>query len=242
VLQAVGCTVRLGPAEAPAETENDRLIKMVHNFVRKQSVFYGAIRSSALERATGLYVHITRIQDEIEAELRAVDDTLFEQMVFPERALFPLRWILQNAIRVYAQHDPDAQAVVREKVLHVLFPREVAQRVERRWFEGRVDDIRDARRDERLDLAEQLAERVIAENYQEIMAFYAATLRDYFTAQHISPEAFEWLLEGVTDSRNAIVTAPPDVDPASVWADDEFVIDVERGQAVAMRAADAVSS
>jgi hypothetical protein len=236
ILQATGCTVRLGPADAYAETEIDRLIKMARNLVRQQAVFYGETRGSALERATGLYVHMTRIQQDIESELRGYDDATFEHTVFPERVLFPLRWILQNAIRFYAHEDPRAKAMVRGRVLRVMFSAETADAVEREWFgEDKVRVVREAHPDNRLDVAERIAEEIIAAHYPEIMAFYQATLRDFFRRCHVCPEHYEWLLTGMTSSRNAMVDKPPAADPTEVWAGEEFVIDVARGQVVSMR-------
>jgi hypothetical protein len=236
ILQATGCTVRLGSATAYAETEVDRLLKMARNLAQRQAVFYGETRGSALERATGLYVHMTRIQQDIESELRGYDDSTFEQVVFPERVLFPLRWILQNAVRFYAHEAPQAKSMVRERVLGVMFSAEAAARVERDWFgPEQVRAVREAHSDDRLDLAERIAEKIIAEHYAEIMTFYQATLRDFFDRWHVAREHYEWLLADVTQSRNAIVEKPPAVDPTEVWAGDEFVIDVARGQVVSMR-------
>ena len=234
VLQAVGCTVRLGPAGVFAETETDRLIKMVRNFVRRQSVFYGETRSAAFERATGLYLHMTRIQGEIERELRSLDDDVFAHTVFPERVLFPLRWILQNAVRYYA-HGHAERGIVRERVLRVMFPGS-AERIERHNLdEATVRAVVEAPFAAKQDLAERVAERIIEAHYPEIMAFYGTTLRSFFDAYDISAESYEWLLDGVAGSLNALVERPPAVDPAAVWDSPEFDIDVERGQVTRMR-------
>jgi Glycosyltransferase like family 2 len=236
VLQAVGAVVRLGPAEAMAQTEIDRLIKMVRNLVGDQAVFYGNIRSTALERASGLYVHMTRIQGDIEEEVRGYDDEAFATTVFPERILFLLRWLLQNAMRFYAHEEDEARRIVADRVLAPMFG-ENAAGVERDWFAaGRLDALREAGADERLDVAERLAERFIAENYPALMRLYARTLRDFFDRQHVAAQHYEWLFDGLETSPNAIVVGPRDVDPAAVWDGDEFVIDVARGQVLSMRA------
>jgi hypothetical protein len=234
VLQAVGSTVRLGPAGVFAETETDRLIKMVRNFRHRQSVFYGETRDVALERATGLYVHMTRIQDDIEREMRAYDDSMFEETAFPERVLFPLRWMFQNAFRFYA-HGPRERRIIRERVLGLIFPRDVADMIERDVLtQEALLELAQAPYAEKQVLAERLAESVIRDHYPAIMAFYARTLRDFFAAEHVAPECYEWLLDGMTESRNALAEEPEAVDPADVWSGSEFEIDLARGQVVRM--------
>jgi hypothetical protein len=236
VLQAVGAVVRLGPAEAMAQTEIDRLIKMVRNLVGDQAVFYGNIRSTALERASGLYVHMTRIQGDIEEEVRGYDDDAFRSTVFPERILFLLRWLLQNTMRFYAHEEDEARRIVADRVLAPMFGEKAAV-IERDWFAaGRLDAVRAAGADERLDVAERLAERFIAANYPALMRLYAAVLRDFFDRHHVAAQHYEWLFDGLEASPNAIVVRPRDVDPAAVWDGDEFVIDVARGQVLSMRA------
>lgn len=237
VLQSVGCTVRLGPAPVFTETETDRLIKMIRNFVRQQTVFYGETRSAALERATGLYVHMTRIQPGIEQELRDYDDSVFESTAFPERVLFPLRWMLQNAVRFYAHGDAE-RTIVRERVLATMFSPATAAAIERDILTGaRLSELAEAPYHDKQMVAERIAEQIIAEHYGELMDFYVATLRDFLTKQDVPGECFEWLLDGLPESRNAMVEQPPTVDPAAVWEGGEFDIDVERGQVVGMRAA-----
>ncbi len=227
VLQAVGCTSRLAPAEAFAETETDRLIKMARNFTQRQSVFYGETRGAALDRATGLYVHMTRIQGDIERELRAYPDEVFEQTVFPERVLFPLRWMLQNAIR-FAAHGERERQLVRGRVFAALLGEPDPALP--------LDGFAEVPYAEKQALAERLAEDLIAAHYPAIMAFYQSTLRSFMTAHRVAPDRYEWLLEGLAESRNAVVERPPRTDPAAVWAGSEFDIDAERGQVVRMRA------
>lgn len=235
VLQAVGCCVRLGPAEVFAETETDRLIKMIRNFVNRQSVFYGETRSAALERATGLYVHMTRIQGEIEQEMRGYDDAVFEHTAFPERVLFPLRWMFQNAVRFYA-HGRKQRRIVRERVLRRVFPAATADRIERELLTaGTLQELAAAPFSEKQVLAERVAEQIIGRHYREIMRFYVDTLRDFFTAHGVPPECYGWLLDGLEESRNAVVERPVPVDPAAVWSGSEFDIDVARGQVVRLR-------
>ncbi len=236
VLQATGAVVRLGPAEAMAQTETDRLIKMVRNLVADQSVFYGNIRASALERASGLYVHMTRIQGDIEEEVRGYDDAAFRSTVFPERILFLLRWLLQNAMRFYAHDEEEARQMVRDRVLGAMFAPGEALAIERDWFAGaNLDPVREAGSDERLDVAERLAERFIAANYPALMRLYESALRDFFARQRLAESVYDWLFEGLAASPNAIVARPRDIDPAAVWDGAEFVIDVARGQVTGMR-------
>ncbi|MEV0408883.1 glycosyltransferase family A protein [Actinoallomurus sp. NPDC050550] len=235
VLQTVGCALRLGPAEVFAETETDRLIKMVRNFVHRQTVFYGETRAAVLERATGLYVHMTRIQGEIERELLEYDDEVFADTVFPERVLFPLRWILQNAIRFYA-HGEEEREVVRERVLRVMFRPGTAGRIEREILtDEALQAFAEIPHADRQVLAERLAETVIATHHAEIMAFYATTLRSFFAAHDVPSDRTAWLLDGLKDARNALAERPPEVDPAAVWDGPEFEIDEARGQVVSMR-------
>ena len=234
VLQATGCTVRLGSASACAQTETDRLIKMARNLMRKQAVFYGQTRASLIERASGLYVHMTRIQGDIEDEVRRYADEDFEHTVFPERVIFPLRWMFQNALRFYSHDEPEARDMVREGFLRVFFG-ERADEVEERWFTAEtVSKIRRASHDERPDVAERVAEDIIADTYPQIMACYGRTLRDFFEHHQVRADAYEWLLDGVESSRNALREDPPEVDPAAVWEGREFTIDIARGQAVKM--------
>jgi hypothetical protein len=236
VVQVAGGVVRLGPPSAPAETETDRLIKMVRNLVRRQGVFYGETRSAGLERATGLYVHMTRIQGDLETEIRGYDDGVFEHTVFPERVLFPLRWLLQNAVRYFAHRDPAAAVLVRDRVLCLIFGADLAAELERRWLnEDCLTRLRDAEYHDRQDLAERIAEEIIAAHYPALMAFYVETLRSFLTAQGVDKETFGWLLEGVPESRNAITEEQPRMHPSVVWAGDEFQIDIERGQVLRMR-------
>lgn len=235
VLQAVGNTIRLGPAQAFAETETDRLIKMIRNFVHRQSVFYGSTRSSAMERATGLYVHMTRIQGDLERELRGYTDEVFEQTVFPERLLFPLRWILQNAVRFYC-HGGREREIVRERALGVMFSHRTAVQIEHRMLsEGFLRALAEAPFTEKQAMAERVAEQIMARHHREIMAFYRQTLRSFFSSRRVPPASYEWLLSGLTESRSAITQRPPDVDVTAVWEGDEFDIDTGRGQVVRMR-------
>jgi Glycosyltransferase like family 2 len=237
VLQAVGAVVRLGPAAAMAQTEIDRLSKMVRNLVGNQAVFYGNIRSTALERASGLYVHMTRIQGDIEEEVRGYGDDAFLGTVFPERLLFLLRWLIQNLMRFYAHDEDQAPPIVADRALVPMFGAEQAAAIERDWFAGsHLDPIRDAGGDERLDVAELLAERFIQANYPKLIRLYENSLRDYFTRQRVAAKHYEWLLEGLDAAPNAIALRPRDIDPSAVWDSDEFVIDIARGQVLSMQA------
>ncbi|MEV0006071.1 glycosyltransferase family A protein [Micromonospora sp. NPDC050980] len=233
VLQVVGNVVRLGPAEASAETEIDRLIKMVCNFVRRQRVFYGETRGGGLDRATGLYVHMTRIQSDIEAELRGYPDSVFEEIVFPERVIFPLRWMLQNLVRFAVHGGPAEARIVREQVLPTIFTGDVTELADR-WF-GPQSLGEPAPHHVEADRAEKAAEQIIGQYHGDLMRFYVRTLESFFAAHHVPVECHRWLLDGVSESRNAINEPQSKVHPAAVWDGNEFDIDVDRGQVVRMR-------
>ena len=236
VLQAVGNTVKLGPAHAYAETEPDRLIKMARNMARRQNVFYGETRGGPLGRATGLYVHMTRIQGEIEDELRGYADEVFRDVIFPERVLFPLRWLLQNTIRFYANPGRPTRRMILDRVFNLIFPPEAAARIELQWLnESSLDTLRRAGNHESQVIAERMAEEIIGSNYKDLMRFYARTLRSFFESQHVAAEHYDVLLEGVDTSPNAILNRPTRVNPADVWKQAEFVIDPQRGQVLRLK-------
>jgi hypothetical protein len=50
----------------------------------------------------------------------------------------------------------------------------------------------------------------------------------------VPASSYEWLLDEVDQTRNAMREAPPEIDPSAVWDGQEFVIDIERGQVVRM--------
>lgn len=236
VLQAVGNVIRLGPAYAYSETEIDRLIKMIRNFAKKQSVFYGETRSSNIERASGLYLHMTRIQTLIEDEVRNFSEDFFREVVFPERVLFPLRWILQNSIRFYAHLDPRARCIVEQQVLNVIFASETVAQIKKKWLtNATVEMIRSAEYTQKQVQAEKVAESIIKEHYQDIMIFYERTLQSFLDAHEVEPKHYLWLLEGLRQSRNALLEERPRVHPSEVWQGDEFVIDNARGQVTKVR-------
>jgi hypothetical protein len=187
-----------------------------------------------MERATGLYVHMTRIQTDLEQELRGYPDEIFEHTVFPERILFPLRWMLQNAVRFYA-HGPAERDVVRERVLNIMFSPQTVAEIERSVLsEQALRALAHAPFADKQLLAEVAAERVIGSHYPEIMAFYTRTLRHFFARHQVPPQACEWLLHGVIESRSALTQRPPEVDVAAVWDGEEFEVDIGRGQVVRM--------
>lgn len=148
--------------------------------------------------------------------------------------LFPLRWIVQNAVR-YLAHGPVERLIVRERVLVPMFG-SAASAVERDALtDDLVADLSAAPYHEKQALAERVAERLIGAHYPAIMAFYVATLRAFFAHHRVPQRCYDWLLEDVTRSRNAITELPPAVDPAAVWDGREFDIDIARGQVVRMR-------
>jgi hypothetical protein len=177
---------------------------------------------------------MTRIQGDLERELRDYDDAVFEHTVFPERVLFPLRWMFQNAVR-YLAHGDTERAVVRDRVLLPVFGPAHAADIERDLLGAQLHDALTAVPfHEKQAVAERVAEQLIGAYYPDIMRFYAATLRDFFDRHQVAPEHFEWLLDGIERSRNAIREQPPPVDPAAVWDGREFDIDIARGQVVRM--------
>ncbi|MCB1951987.1 MAG: glycosyltransferase family 2 protein [Rhodocyclaceae bacterium] len=235
VLQSVGCLTVLGTADAWAETEVDRLAKMVRNFSNEQSVFYGETRSRGLDRASGLYLHMTRIQGKVEQEIRDYPDAFFRDIAFPERVVFPLRWLLQNALCAYADDD----AALREQIeQQLLLPMLGAERFEVLQAEvlpeAALARLRALPLDAKRDHAEELAEALIMDAYPEIMHFYRRTLAAFFAAHGVDEAHYAWLFEGMEQGRNALREARPRVDPAAVWQGSEFVIDQARGQVVQM--------
>src|SRR5207302_9237816 len=181
------------------------------------------------------YLHMTRIQGDVEAEIRQYSDEFFQQIAFPERILLPLRWMFQNALRFYAHYEEEAQQTVRERFLDIVFPRFAAKEVEVQWFKSNIEAIRRAEYFKIQDIAEQIAESIIAHNYPAIMTFYAYTLRSFFHAHRVPYHCYEWLLSGLESSRNAISEKRPRVHPSVVWQGNEFHIDGNRGQVVGMR-------
>ncbi|MBL0885597.1 glycosyltransferase family A protein [Myceligenerans indicum] len=236
VLQAAGCTVVLGSAHAPAETEIDRLIKMVRNFVDEKAVFYGNTRSEMLERATGLYVHMTRIQPQLEAELRDYEDWVFRDVALPERLIFPLRWMFQNAVRYYC-HGPAEEELVRRRFLAAILAPEEVEAVCRDLLDPEREALAEAPLHEKQRRAEAVAEAVIVAHYPRILAFYADTIRSFMRAHEVDASAYEWLLADVPELRNALRESPPQVDPTAVWSSADFDIDVARGQVTSVKGA-----
>lgn len=236
VQQAVGCRTVLGPATAYTETEVDRLAKMIRNFANRQGVFYGDTRSRGLERASGLYLHMTRIQDQVESEIRGYSEDFFRDVVFPERVLFPLRWLLQNAICLYAGGDRSVRTVVRERVFaQLLGSRGMDEALAGTLGDTAMAVLAGRSFEDKRDEAESLAEELISGFYPEIMRFYARTLADFLDTQGVARADYAWLLEDVEHSRNALIEKRAPIDPAVVWAGREFVIDHARGQVVGMQ-------
>ena len=242
VLQVIGNTIRLGPAYAYAETETDRLTKMIRNFARQQGVFYGEVRSPNVERASGHYLHLKRVQRQIELEIRDYPDEFFRDVVFPERILFLLRWILQNALRFFAHHETDAQEIVYDRVVSILFREEAAQ-VRREWFNDKtLYAIRQAEFSQKQDLAERIAESIILSNYASLMGFYTIALRSFLDDNDLDTLSYMWLLDGLAQSRSALAEKRRHVHPSEVWQGRDLVIDFERGQVVGINASDADSA
>ncbi|UXY14138.1 glycosyltransferase family 2 protein [Chitiniphilus purpureus] len=235
VLQSVGCLTVLGTAGAWAETEVDRLAKMVRNFANEQSVFYGETRSRGLDRASGLYLHMTRIQGKVEQEIRDYPDHFFRDIAFPERVVFPLRWLLQNAICAYAADDAALRGQLEQQLFVPMFgaARFAALRAAV-LHDTALAQLRPLPLDPKRDQAEELAEALIMDAYPEIMQFYARTVAACLDAHGVPQADYAWLFDGIEQGRNALKEARPRVDPAAVWQGSEFVIDQARGQVVQM--------
>jgi hypothetical protein len=231
VLQCFGARTVLGSPQAHSETEIDRLAKMIRNFANAQSVFYGNTRAGALERASGLYLHMTRIQDKIEAEVRGYSEALYESVVFPERLLFPLRWMVQNFICAYCVADSRERAHVAARSFVILLD-------EGAWRAVRADILTDAELDAMNTLGfealrarcEHLAEAVICANWGVLIAFYERTLRRFFLDHGIDESVYGFLLEPLQSCRNSLLEERPPVDVNDVWSSHDFVVDRERGQ------------
>ncbi|WP_051242003.1 glycosyltransferase family A protein [Azohydromonas australica] len=237
VLQSVGCLTVLGRADAWAETEVDRLAKMVRNFANAQSVFYGETRSRGLERASGLYLHMTRIQKQVEQQVLSYPDSFFRDVAFPERVVFPLRWLLQNALCVYAALAPAQRAGLEASLFAPMFGTA--------WTGLRAALLGDATLaaldaldfDAKRDRAEELAETLLLQGHAQAMAFYRQVVTAFLEAHQLAPAEHGWLFEGFAQGRNALKEERPSVDPAAVWQGREFVIDQARGQVVDMHVA-----
>ncbi len=237
VLQTFGARVVLGTPHAHSETEIDRLSKMIRNFANEQSVFYGNTRSRALERASGLYLHMTRIQDEIEAEIRGYSEALYRDVVFPERILFPFRWLLQNFISAYCVADPAQRHLISERTFEVLFPPDRWAKIREEILTEAVLDAMNHRRFEALrSEGEVLAEQIMGAHWTALIEFYEATLRRFFDDHDIDVSTYGFLLEPLADCRNSLLEERPFVNVNDVWSQSDFKIDQVRGQVVAVGA------
>lgn len=231
VIQSFGGQTVLGSSKAYTETEVDRLAKMIRNFANDQSVFYGHTRSRGLERASGLYLHMTSIQDQVEAEVSDYGDSFYEQIAFPERIIFPFRWMLQNFIGYYARANASDRETVANKSFKVIFD-------ESTWTSIQLlivtnDELLKLNRlpfEKFRERCEELSEDILIMFWKPMMEFYTRTLTSYFDDHHLEAHLYDWLLTDLTTCRNALSENRPDIDPNEVWASPEFVIDHERGQ------------
>ncbi|MET0355891.1 MAG: glycosyltransferase family A protein, partial [Cellvibrio sp.] len=205
VLQSAGCMTVLGTANAWAETEVDRLAKMVRNFSNEQSVFYGETRSRGLDRASGLYLHMTRIQNQVEQEIRNYPDTFFRDIAFPERVVFPLRWLLQNAICVYSTDDKELRAFIESKLFLPMFGNEKFQIIRSMLLtDSALTGLWESSLDQKHHQAEEYAEELIMSCYAEITAFYERTVMSFLQQHGLATENFAWLFKGFDQCRNAL--------------------------------------
>ncbi|MEM1301538.1 MAG: glycosyltransferase family 2 protein, partial [Pseudomonadota bacterium] len=231
VLQSFGARSVLGASQAHSETEIDRLAKMIRNFANEQSVFYGNTRSGSLERASGLYLHMSRIQDQIEAEVKNYSEELYEGIVFPERVLFPLRWMLQNYICAYFEADEEQRPEVLANSLDIIFGPQTTKLIcDEVLTASEAADMATRNFEAIKARAEELAETIIQDHWKTLMRFYEATLRDFFTQENVSPQVFEPLLRPLAGCRNALLEERPLIDVNEVWSPDRFNIDYGRGQ------------
>lgn len=231
VLQSYGARTVLGASQAHSETEIDRLAKMIRNFANEQSVFYGNTRSGSLERASGLYLHMSRIQDEIEAEVKGYSEELYKGVVFPERILFPLRWMLQNYICAYFCADETDRELVLSESLDIFFSRQTCKAICNDVLHpAESAGMEDQQFETIKSRAEELAEDIIRDNWVELMGFYETTLRDFFDSEGIGCDVYDPLLKPITGCRNSLEEERPFIDVNEVWSPERFSIDYGRGQ------------
>ncbi|WP_186169230.1 glycosyltransferase family A protein [Burkholderia gladioli] len=231
VLQAVGCRVALGDARYYAETETDRLAKMVRNFRLTRHIFYGDVRADSIARASGLYLHMTRIQDQVEREIRGYPDSFYEQVAFPERIAFPLRWLLKNALIMLALAEAPARRLLESRVLdRLLGEPDALAAVGAELGLDLTGPLAALDHEAREAAAERLAERIIVARHAPIMRCYRQVLSDWFAAVGLDPARHAWLLDGLEACRCALARSNEPIDPAQAWAGSEFVIDEARGQ------------
>ncbi|CAH2934349.1 MAG: hypothetical protein CPSOU_6532 [uncultured Paraburkholderia sp.] len=231
VLQAVGCRVVLGDARHYAETETDRLAKMIRNFHLTKNIFYGDVRAAAIERASGLYLHMTRIQDQVETEIRAYPDAFYEHIVFPEGIVFPLRWIIKNTLVFMALSDQDDRASLMRQVFRQITGSEnVEHMLEEILGRDALSILAAMEHEVRDNAAERMAEQIIVACHHQIMHFYVATLTSYFATQGAPEDLYGWLLKGVERCECALNRKVEPIHLAQAWGGSEFVIDEQRGQ------------
>lgn len=236
VVQFFGGRTVLGSAEFHSETEIDRLAKMIRNFANGQGVFYGNTRGNSYERASGLYLHMTKIQGAIEEEIRRYPEDFYQHVVFPERLLFPLRWMLQNFISAYAAatSESDEQDVALQS-FRLIFDDEKWRKIKRFYLSNeRIRQLRNTTFESLRRKAEQYAEDIIRDYWQELLTFYTDTLRQFFTFHRMDPASYEFLLAPIIQCRNPLLEDRPTIDTASVWPSSLFEIDDRRGQVMAI--------
>ncbi len=231
VIQSFGGQTVLGSSHAYSETEVDRLAKMIRNFANDQSVFYGNTRSRGVERASGLYLHMTGIQDQVEREVRNYDDLFYQNIAFPERLIFPVRWMLQNFIGYYSCADKKDRPIVEKQSLEVIFGNHVWNNIKQSFFQNSIFQELSTLPFERFrDRCEEIAEAIMIAHWGEIMSFYKNTIDSFFRHNDLSEEHYAFLLDDIASCRNALLEERPLIDEALVWSAQDFVIDEKRGQ------------
>ncbi|AJY50072.1 glycosyltransferase [Halomonas sp. KO116] len=231
--KAVGCRIVLANAEEYSETEIDRLAKMIRNFNKNQNIFYGDARSSSLERASGLYLHMTRIQTKIEEEVKKYDDNFYKETAFPERILFPLRWVLKNSILFSILSSQSISEEIEKLVFLPLLGLKNLNEIKKNILNHSCQkEIISSEHEAREEKAEKIAEKMIEMSFDHIMFFYKKVLGEYFKFSGVDSDAYKWLLEDVGDIECALLKGKIAIDPAEAWRSEEYVIDQDRGQVV----------
>ena len=231
VLQSFGARTILGSSHCHSETEIDRLAKMVRNFAHKQAVFYGNTRAESIDRASGLYLHMTKIQDKIEAEVRGYPEQFYKEVVFPERIIFPFRWMIQNFICSYAMAENGDRENIYNSSFKVILStdtwREICDSI---LTDDAILDLINSEYESLRKKAEKIAEKIIETYWKELISFYSLTLRSFFFHHEVASEYYDFLLEALSSCRNGILDDRPEVNVNNVWANKEFEIDEEKGQ------------
>ncbi len=238
VHQCFGARTILGSPHCPTETEIDRLAKMIRNFAKSQSVFYGNTRAGALERASGLYLHMTRIQEKVEAEVRSYGEEFYRDVVFPERLLFPLRWMIQNFIGALCTASEGQRPGVAKGSFEILFDNSTWRDIREQILTDAELDLLSSQSFESLRArSEELAEKIICQHWVALLTFYEETVRSFLDHHDIAESNSGFLFKDILNCRNSLLEERPPTDVNEVWSGGEFIVDQERGQVLDLNAA-----